>query len=776
MTGERKKSEDRTQSMFGYSDVRRESDGSVTVGPIRGVPDIRGGDIEEIGAWFIGPRAENEELLRTMIGMAVEEAIAYRKKFSPEDPPVITESLKQSASYQQSVERMLSSYTRLVEFLGSYATPYFSMRYQAHMLWDNSLPALCAYFATMLHNPNNVTIQASSSTTPLEILVGWDLCGMVGFPVSSREREYNPWAHITCDGTVANVEAAWVAREVKYLGVAVRRFLLETRYMEENVNDRVIRVSVNNSLIPILVRGADGREFCLTDKEVDCWQLVNMPADELLRLPGRIAASYGLESSYTVWSAVARFGLNGVGWLGMNRYLRTLSGDCRLPVMIVPSTMHYSWPKSAALLGMGSGPALSHKTGKIEEGRLLTVGVDQDGRMEMAELERSLRFCLDNRIPVALTVGVVGSTEEGAVDPVGEILDLRERFRSEGLDFIVHADAAWGGYMITAMRNPYTLGESVEQAESCPDLPPYEPSLPFVTSSASPFSEYVYDQFSRMCECDSITIDPHKMGYVQYPAGSILYRNGMVRRLTTFSGAYIGGTGSVDPGGEPSVGIFGIEGSKPGAAAAAVFMNHRVIRPDITGHGKIVHRVMENTRLFAHRLLELGRRSEQFEVVLLSTGASEIDRTEQEGPGRDFGPDLNILDYVFNPVLDGNVANKSPAVLNEFNNAVYELFHVPVEQNKARRLPVPIDEFPEYFLTKTTFSRANYGDLFMDGFLTRIFGEGRYRRVDSIVCLRSVVMDPFMPFTSEGDFLKTLIGDIGRGVDGLVSKWRSRAW
>jgi hypothetical protein len=140
---------------------------------------------------------------------------------------------------------------------------------------------------------------------------------------------------------------------------------------------------------------------------------------------------------------------------------------------------------------------------------------------------------------------------------------------------------------------------------------------------------------------------------------------------------------------------------------------------------------------------------------------------------RTFGPDLNILDYVFTPVLANGQPNRELATLNRFNLAVYDLFHVPSDSRAGVRLPVPIEEFPEYFLTKTTFSRANYGDPFMDGFLERILGPlGERGAADKVVCLRSVVMDPFMPYTSEGDFFETLIADIGRAVERLVLDWR----
>lgn len=367
-----------------------------------------------------------------------------------------------------------------------------------------------------------------------------------------------------------------------------------------------------------MMKTADGRVVCLTDSGMDSWTLFDISLDEILRLPARIAKSYRLEDEYTIWSAAVPFTLNYVGWTTMMEYIRGMSPDARMPVLIAPSTMHYSLPKAAALTGYGFGEPLKDTSGRCSHGCVFNVPVDEHARMGMAELENTLLYCHENRIPVSQVIGVVGSTEEGAVDPLETILEKRQLYRARGLEFSVHADAAWGGYMVTSMRNPYTLGESAEKAENNPDLPPYDPTHPFVAPDRSPLSDYVYNQFTRLRECDSITIDPHKMGYVQYPAGAILYRNGVIRRLTTFTGAYIGGTGSVDPGREPTVGIFGLEGSKPGAAAAAVFMSHRVIRPDVTGHGEIIRQSMNNTRLFALYLLALSERSEHYRITLLA--------------------------------------------------------------------------------------------------------------------------------------------------------------
>ncbi len=784
------------KGIFLYKDVIHEDDGTLTIGGVKGVPDISGSDLGEVAAWFLGPRAENREVFSNLIQLALEKAIAYRQEFEPDDPTVITEELKKTADYQQAVKNMTSAFESLVNFLQKYTTPYFSMRYQAHMLWDNTLPSLAAYFATMLHNPNNVTIQASSATTPLEILVGWDLCGMIGFPVYRKvhEQEYNPWAHITCDGSVANIETCWAGREAKFLAIAIRQMLHSlSAFMVNNDAGSLVRVPINNSARPIEVICCDGTSICLTDPELDYWPLFNITLDEVLSLPKKIAQTYGINDVYVVWSALVPYTLNYLGWMNMMHYIRQSWPEAKLPVIIAPSTMHYSIPKAAAVLGYGFGAPGTDHNDMSAGGCVFHIEVDERARMDLDQLERTLQFCLKNKIPVTQIISVTGSTEEGAVDPLAEILEKRRMYRAEGLEYYVHADAAWGGYIITAMRKPYTLEDSAEQAEKHPDIPPYVAADLFVNANESGLSDYVYQQFATLCECDSVTIDPHKMGYIQYPAGAIVYRNGIIRRLTTFTGAYIGGTGSIDPGAEPTVGIYGLEGSKPGASAAAVFLNHRVIRPDVTGHGKIIRQCLENTKLFALYLTALNKKSSNYRVILLCE-EGEVDqdslsktflslnqherialsRTDEI---RNFGPDLNILDYVFLPLTESCLPlTQCVEELNRFNIAVYNKFHVPVSEGSGQKIPVPIEEFPKYFLSKTTFNEGEYGERFINRFLNRIFKDIPLQNTTSdraVVCLRSVIMDPFLPYAENGDFFKTIIEHIDKTVSELVRNWNT---
>lgn len=778
------------KGMFQYKNIVKESDGTLTVGNIKGVPDITESAIGAPAAWFLGPRAENENLLRGMINQAIDKAVAYRTEYKEGDPKVIDENVKSTPEYKAGVESMGKAYSELVDFIKNYTTPYFSMRYQGHMLWDNTLPALSAYFATMLHNPNNVTIQASSATTPLEILVGWDLCGMVGFPVSDEAstEEYNPWAHITCDGSVANIETTWACRETKFLPFVLRRLMTETKAFEyKNAQGNTVVKEIDNPTHPIRFKTSSGDIISLADTKPDTWKMFNVPMDTILGLPKKIAEAYKIEDEYVVWSAAVPFSLNYVGWANMTSYIQGLNPNAKMPVMIAPSTMHYSWPKAAAFCGYGFGEPKHKDNNKPSHGCMFNITVDEDARMKMDELEDVLSYCHDNQIPITMIVGVTGSTEEGAVDPLSIILSKRATYRSNGLEYFVHADAAWGGYMVTGMRNPYSFSETAAKAEKNPEHPTYDPANAFVKPDESALSDYVYEQYSNICNCDSVTIDPHKMGYVQYSAGSILYRNGIIRRLTTFTGAYIGGTGSVDPGSEPSVGIFGLEGSKPGAAAAAVYLNHRVIRPDISGHGQIVKQSMINTKLFALFLLALNRDNKDYHVTLLTRNANldpvikgtnvlemkpEDVLTElNDGAFRNFGPDLNILDYVFNPLDASGRPNNDIEVLNMFNRAVYDQFHVPVSEDSPTPLPVPIADFPDYFVTKTTFDRNEYGGTFIDNFTKRIFdgpSSKPTKPIESVDCLRSVAMDPFMPYAEGGDFFLTIVNTIDKTVRKLV--------
>ena len=84
-------------------------------------------------------------------------------------------------------------------------------------------------------------------------------------------------------------------------------------------------------------------------------------------------------------------------------------------------------------------------------------------------------------------------------------------------------------------------------------------------------STYVSKQLSMLKLCDTITIDPHKSGFCPYPAGAICYRDKTMNSFLQIT------TGAPYYHGDMTLGDNGIEGSKPGAAAAGVMLANRVM-------------------------------------------------------------------------------------------------------------------------------------------------------------------------------------------------------
>ena len=89
-----------------------------------------------------------------------------------------------------------------------------------------------------------------------------------------------------------------------------------------------------------------------------------------------------------------------------------------------------------------------------------------------------------------------------------------------------------------------------------------------------PLSGYVEAQYNAIKYADTVTIDPHKAGYCLYPAGALAYRNGSMKYFISMKAPAVSHGNN-----HKEVGVFGLEGSKPGAAAAGVLLSHKVSVP-----------------------------------------------------------------------------------------------------------------------------------------------------------------------------------------------------
>ncbi|NEQ37240.1 MAG: decarboxylase [Okeania sp. SIO3I5] len=674
--------------------------------------------------WFLGSKAENADKLEQLIVEAVRDQAFWRRNFHPGDPTHITEQIKQQPEYIQAIASVKENFQSLLAFLKK-SVPFFSMRYQGHMLWDMTMPAILGYFGAMLYNPNNVAFEASTATTLLEMWVGDDLCRMLGYTIPDETEiekgAIRPWGHITCGGTVANIEAIWSARNLKFYPIAFQAALKNESSLAAAKN---IKISLPTGESKLLI-------------ELDTWSLLNLKSDDILALPSRLTQEYEINSE-AIAEAVSKYSLQNIGIQEFShKFLRDIAA---LPVFLVPGTKHYSFPKAAAILGIGSS-------------NIINVPVDEDARMSIPELEKIINECLAEKRPVYTVVAVIGSTEESAVDPIQEVLKLREqKYRPAGLEFTVHGDAAWGGYFAALLREDDTKLLEIPESQQKP-------------SAEVNLSAYVTQQFQALGNADSITIDPHKSGYIPYPAGALCYRNSAMRDMVTFKAPYISHGEA-----EPTIGIYGVEGSKPGAAAAAVYLSHRVIRPTKSGYGKIHGKALFSCKKLYAKLLCMADPEDRFIVVPVPRLPAEINGGDVEQQIRfirdridgksnqeiladpeamallsEIGPDQNILTYAFNFKHPDGSLNTDLNLANRLNKAMYDQLSIK-----------PGHDIYSYDLivSTTDFDNPNYGEIFVENYKRRL-GVGDSVG-DSITVLRSTVMDPWLTETKKGSFLDVI--------------------
>jgi glutamate/tyrosine decarboxylase-like PLP-dependent enzyme len=103
-------------------------------------------------------------------------------------------------------EQVASVMANLVERLHD-NYPFFHPRYAGQMLKPPHPVAMLAYTTAMQINPNNHALDGGAATSHMEREVVADLANMVGF----RDEHLG---HLTASGTIANLEALWIARSL----------------------------------------------------------------------------------------------------------------------------------------------------------------------------------------------------------------------------------------------------------------------------------------------------------------------------------------------------------------------------------------------------------------------------------------------------------------------------------------------------------------------------------------------------------------------------------
>ncbi len=618
-------------------------------------------------ALFLGPKAENADVLERLLLEAFRDHVFWRRNFHPEDGFQISEQDKRTPAYEASISTLSQELFGLLAELKN-GVPFFSPRYVGHMTADLTMASLVGYFATMLYNPNNVAAEGSPVTTRMELEVAAQLAAMVGYDADRQ------WGHLCSGGTVANMEALWIARNVKYLPVAL--YWAAAELADELVD------------CPLTLRLPNGGRSLIG--ELDLWALLNIRGEDAL---DALDAFLDLRPEDPTWrdrgwKAMHRNSLSFLGFQAFGLRLARDFDDALLPgVVLVPSTAHYSWAKSCRVLGVG-------------EEQLVHVPVDDHFRMDPDALAALLADLAARRQPVIAAVTVTGSTEESAVDRLDLLLEVRARAERElGIAFHLHADAAWGGYAASITRE--SGGRRRSHAETIADFAPDIPA-----DDAWPDAG-LYAAICALEHTDSITIDPHKLGFVPYPAGAVSFSDRRLRHLVAVDAPYLYHEGRSDEG---FIGRYILEGSKPGAAAASVWLSHKVLPLDCSGHGRLVAQTMHGA-LVLHAALAAEDWGD-FQIVTLPR------------------PDLNIVCFA--------VRHPSMSTLEELNEAAERVYQaLSVSPSRPTRAL-------DYVLTKTVLRAEEYGDAALPLVARLGFTADDYRRAGGLAVLRSTVLDPFL--------------------------------
>lgn len=645
---------------------------------------------EALRAWFLGPRAENADLLERLLTEALRDHVFWRRNYHPEDALSIREMDRRAPGYDEAVANLTQELMGLLAELKR-GVPFFSGRYKGHMLYEQTLASMVGYVATMLYNPNNVAVEASPVTTRLELEVGAQLASMVGYDPKRS------WGHLTSGGTVANFEALWVARNVIYLPIAARG-------------------AADDLGLDLEVEGPGGGLTPL--RSLSLRDLLSMRPSGSLDLWEQLWQAAPRD---TVLKHLRRHSLQALGYQAYGDRLRDRFSDPLPPsVVLVAATAHYSWEKIVRALGIGSN-------------QLRYIPVDDKFRMDPDALWDTLVDLHAQGIPVLSCISVCGTTEESAVDRLDQVLEVRARaWESLGCGFHLHSDACYGGYAASVLWDQTGARRTLEQIRASAD------TLPDLEGGGWPPEGWV-ESMAALEGTDSVTIDPHKLGYVPYPAGAIVFRDRRARELVAVDPPYLTPTQGLHSAEDLFLGRFVFEGSKPGAAAASVWLSHRVIPLDERGYGTLIERTAAGARTLHHALRTTP--VEPFRIVPLPA------------------PDLNVVCFLLT-----HPEAQDLVTINALNEGIY-----------ARMSLSEPGVSPDYILTRTRFQTPMY-----DGAVRPILealGVGTVEAWkamggDGLVILRSTIMDPFLAEETGPDHVAGFVATLHKEARHV---WRNRS-
>jgi len=808
---------------------------------------------------FPGPAGENEDLLTELVAEAVRDHLAWRRNYQPGDGQLYDPAAVPAVAEVAQVVRRETA-----DLLGRLrrSFPFHHPRYIAHQQSELTIPSIVGSLAGLLYNSNNVTAESGNVTVELEVTATSRLLEMVGYrpppdppwdPTPDDLAAYQEkvradeswgWCYLTSGGTSANIAALWMARNVTLMAPDIA----------ELCKGGEGRLPIDLEVTPA------GKTAPEQVRDLQRHELLNLPPSESVPLLARLFARS--DDPAGLWRALLQHTRSTAG---------LTARPAAAPVIFVTGARHYSIAKAADLLGLA-----------VDD-----VASDSQHRMDLADLETKLIAAHEAGRAVVAVIAIIGTTEEGAVDRLDAVLDLRARMEKQyGLSFWVHADAAWGGYLASLSRLPageellvkargllqlndihlpdnrprsyrqlkgtwtanlvdelrkdtpasqedmetvrqfraalgdsddpaalssahYNLAcEALDRLLAAHDAKPFDPerepglyrrlvveqqlaflsqdaqlkvnsvgyeqTIPLVKETANETSLIeVLDAVAALHGADSVTIDPHKMGYQNYSCGAVAFRDDRCRYYVRQSAPYLTKNDSfvhqptvrvdvVDGHNvikADSVAPYTLEGSRPSSQATALWLSTRALPLDQAHYGKAVRDSWRAARLL-HEWLTTWETGETWKA---SRGPYWFP-TLCLRDGQPVPPDTNLVIF--------GVSLRDGVTLDQYNRlteTVYKAFSIRAEDGQRHHAYMQ-----PFFLSITSFHEP----LYQRQSIKPVAAHARIKDFDTVYptsaikVLRATVMNPYLyraAHPDHGNLLSRFMLDLAAAADKAVA-------
>lgn len=627
----------------------------------------------DLAPYFLGAYAENNTVFESIWLEFYRDHVYWRRSFHPEDEPPIKADIQFQPQYLQGIAKTKQSLHKLSAKLKQ-SVPFYHPRYIGHMSSELLMPGLLAQMITTLYNPNNVSTEAAPITVKLELEYGDKLANMFGF---NTNPEHFPCAfgHLTSGGTVANYQGVWYAKSLKYYPLALQKGLSDFNDLDVDLQGKSLAKCTQ-------------------------WQLFNLTFDQIVQLRNDFFTSLQACSDNVRTAILQSVSEARLEHLGPIDFFAQHPG-LKQPLLLVPTTAHYSWQKAAKILGLGTQ-------------QIVQVACDEKMRICTKELATLISHYAEQKQPILAVVGVLGTTEFGTIDPVADIVAIRQAVRAKGLEYFIHIDAAWGGYLAAMFRDEQNKFRDFTQLKN--DFR-YFPS------------ETLYGAFESLGQVDTITIDPHKLGYIPFGCGAFVCRNKGARGFVIQDAPYVF-SGDKYNLPEPQLGQYIFEGSKPGAAAAAVSVAEEILPFNAQGLGRLPQQTIAATEYFYDRAQSLAKELAPHAYLSIP-----------------IEPDTNLICLAINP--KGNV---SVARMNKLMEGLYDKLKIDPSQPLQNRsfLASSTKIFRRYLSTAATLTLCQNLELDETSF---VLDPQQAEQANHLFVLRHTLMNPW------------LIGEHGNYID-----------